>query len=95
MWKYKLKSECLDAQKIHSQKTLTQKQSMLEHVIRHGKGYQMASPVAQWWRIHLPMQETRVQSLGWEDPLEEDMAPHSSILLGKFHGQRSLVGCSP
>ena len=25
------------------------------------------------------MQETRVQSLGWEDPLE-DMATHSSIL---------------
>ena len=26
------------------------------------------------------MQETRVQSLGWEDPLEEKMASHSSIL---------------
>ena len=26
------------------------------------------------------MQETRVQSLGWEDPQEEDMAPHSRIL---------------
>ena len=26
------------------------------------------------------LQETRVQSLGWEDPLEEDMAVHSSIL---------------
>ena len=26
------------------------------------------------------MQETWVQSLGWEDPLEEDMATHSSIL---------------
>ena len=26
------------------------------------------------------MQETRVQSLGWEDPLEEGMATHSSIL---------------
>ena len=26
------------------------------------------------------MQETWVQSLGWEDPLEEDMAIHSSIL---------------
>ena len=26
------------------------------------------------------MQETRVQSLGREDPLEEDMAIHSSIL---------------
>ena len=26
------------------------------------------------------MQETCVQSLGWEDPLEEGMATHSSIL---------------
>ena len=26
------------------------------------------------------MQETRVQSLGWEDILENDMATHSSIL---------------
>ena len=26
------------------------------------------------------MQETGVQSLGWEDPLEEKMATHSSIL---------------
>ena len=26
------------------------------------------------------MQETRVQSLGWEDPLEKEMATHSSIL---------------
>ena len=39
-------------------------------------------------------QETRVQSLGWEDPLEEEMAIHSSIL-GEFHGQRSLAGYSP
>ena len=26
------------------------------------------------------MQKTQVQSLGWEDPLEEGMATHSSIL---------------
>jgi len=26
------------------------------------------------------MQETQVQSLGWEDPLEESIANHSSIL---------------
>ena len=26
------------------------------------------------------MQEMRLQSLGWEDPLEEDVAAHSSIL---------------
>ena len=26
------------------------------------------------------IQETRVQSLGWEDPLEKEVATHSSIL---------------
>ena len=30
------------------------------------------------------MQETWVQSLGWEDPLEEEMATHSSILAWKI-----------
>ena len=41
------------------------------------------------------MQETWVQFLGREDPLEKEMATHSSFLPGKFHGQRSLVGYSP
>ena len=30
------------------------------------------------------MQETRVRSLGWEDPLEKEMATHSSILAWKI-----------
>ena len=30
------------------------------------------------------MQETRVQSLTWEDPLEEEMVIHSSILAWKI-----------
>ena len=30
--------------------------------------------------IHLLTQETRVRSLGQEDPLEKEMATHSSIL---------------
>ena len=30
------------------------------------------------------MQETQVQSVGQEDPLEEEMAIHSSILAGKI-----------
>ena len=34
------------------------------------------------------MQETWVQPLGWEDPLEREMP-------GKSHGQKSLVGYSP
>ena len=29
---------------------------------------------------NLPMQETQVQSLGWEDALEKEVATHSSIL---------------
>ena len=45
---------------------------------------------------HLPtMQETGVQPLGREDILEKEMATQSSILSGKSHGQRSLVGYSP
>ena len=34
------------------------------------------------------MQETWVQSLVWEDPLEKDMAAHSSILAWKIHGKK-------
>ena len=41
------------------------------------------------------MQETQVQSLGWEDHLEKEMAIHSSTIAWKIHGQRSLVGYSP
>ena len=28
----------------------------------------------------------------WEDPRKKEMAAHSSILAGKCHGQRRLVG---
>ena len=50
------------------------------------------------------MQETRVQSLGWEDPLEKEMATHSSILAWEIlwteesgeqqtvHGGRKRIG---
>ena len=41
------------------------------------------SLVVQWLRICLPMQETWVQSLGQEDPLEERMATRSSVLAWK------------
>ena len=41
------------------------------------------------------MQETQVRSLSQEDPLEKEMATHSSILALRIHGQRSLVGYSP
>ena len=38
------------------------------------------------------MQETWVQSLDWEDPLEKGMATPPVFLPGESHGQRSLVG---
>ena len=43
-----------------------------------------ASLVAQLVKSLSAMQETRVQFLGWEDPLEKEMATHSSILAWKI-----------
>ena len=37
------------------------------------------------------MQETRVQPLGWEDPLETGMTTHSSILAWRIHVVQLLV----
>ena len=39
-----------------------------------------AFPVTQMVKSLPPMQETQVQSLRWEDPLEKEMVTHSSIL---------------
>ena len=43
-----------------------------------------ASLVAQTVKHLSAMQETRVQSLGWENPLEKEMATHSSVLAWKI-----------
>ena len=54
--------------------------------VRHDLGLSLeafklgASQVAQWQRIHLPVQEMWVQFLGWEDPQEKEIATCSSIL---------------
>ena len=37
-------------------------------------------------------QEVQVESLGQEDPLEQEMANRSVFLPGKFHGQREESG---
>ena len=41
------------------------------------------------------MRETWVPSLGWEDPLEEGIATHSSILAWRIPWTESLAGHSP
>ena len=56
----------------------------------------LASLVAQLVKNPPAMQETWVKFLGWEDPLEEGVATHSSILAWRIpHGQKSLMGCTP
>ena len=54
--------------------------------------------MAQWVKNSPSVQETQgtwVQSLGQEDPLEEGMATHSSILAWRIPWLKSLVDYSP
>ena len=44
--------------------------SLISNIIRYG---------LPWWH-RLPVQKIQVQSLDWEDPLEEEMVGYSSIL---------------
>ena len=57
-----------------------------------------ASLLAQMVRNLPAMQETWVQSLGWEDPLEKGMATHSDVLVWRIPwtedpGKLQFVGC--
>ena len=54
-----------------------------------------ASLVAQMVKNLPTMQETQVQSLGWEVSLEKRMAIYSSILIWRIPWTKSLVGYSP
>ena len=59
------------------------------------KSNTVASLAAQMVKNLPAMQETRVRSLGREDPLEKGTATHSSILAWRIPWTRSLAGCSP
>jgi len=57
----------------------------------HTQGFPRGSMVK-----NLPaMQETWVQSLGWEDPLEEEMTTHSNILAWEIPWTEEPMGYSP
>ena len=54
--------------------------------------------MAQWVKNLSAMQETHetsVQPLGWEDPLEEEMATHSSILAWRIRWTEEFVRLKP
>ena len=54
-----------------------------------------ASPVAQGLKRLPAVQETRVRSLGREDPLEKGMAAHSRILAWRIPWTEEPGGYSP
>ena len=54
-----------------------------------------ASLVTQMVKNLPAVQETQVQSLDWEDPLEEEMATCSSILAWRIPWTEELVGYGP
>ena len=58
-------------------------------------GIRRASLVVQTVKNLPGTQETWVQPLGQEDPLEKGMATHSNILAWRIHGQWSLASYSP
>ena len=47
-------------------------------------GASQVAPVVKSLPAMQETEETRVQSLGWQDPLEEGMATHSSILVWRI-----------
>ena len=53
--------------------------------------FQWVSLMTQMVKNLPAMQETQVQSLIREDPLEKGMATDSSMLPGEFQGQRNLA----
>ena len=57
-----------------------------------------ASLIAQWVKNPSAIQETQetwVTSLGWEDPLEEEMVPNSSILAWRIPRTEEPGGLQP
>ena len=64
--------------------------------IRHGPDFPIRAFLVAPLVKNLPAtQETRLRSLGQEDPLEEGMATTPVFLPGESRGQRTLVGYSP
>ena len=61
-------------------------------LFQHKIGTELGHLVAQRLKHLPPMQETRVQSLGQEDPLEKEMATHSSVLTWRIPGMEKPGG---
>ena len=72
------------------QKTIAIFRSLVQNSFNNCLTSQKASLVAQRLKHLPPMRETQVRSLGREDPLEKEMATHSSILAWKISWMEEL-----
>ena len=62
-------------------------------ILRDGLIYRSRSPKFNvWHHLIVKKRQTWVWPLGWEDPLEEDMAAHSSILVWRIPGTEEPGG---
>ena len=64
-------------------------------LVKTALGRGRASPVAQTANSVPVARETRVQSLGWEDPWRRKWQPTPAFLPGESQRQKSLAGYSP
>ena len=69
-WEYKYLCVCVCTLSKHTEKY---RQEYNKHLCIFDSSFEILTSiglpcVAQWWRVHLPMQETRVQSLIRKDP---------------------------
>ena len=77
-------------------KDIVEKKETKIHIVQDKKSDSLqcsclvSSLVAQMIKNLPSMQETWVQSLGWEDTLEEDMATHSSIVAWRLPTDRGV-----
>ena len=60
--------------------------------MNYHKSCRLASLVAEMVKNPSAMQETWVRSLGWEDPLEKEMATHSNVLAWRSPWTEELGG---
>ena len=101
MWKFSSsKDHCKESEKVWKEWKESEKEKESEK-LRSEKTFAIgiypvgACPVAQRVKRLPAMRETQVRSLGPEDPLEKDMATHSSVLAWKIPWKRRLAGYSP
>ena len=68
---------------------------LISFVTQQKPGFQGGSTVKNLPATHKMGERPQVRSLSWEDPPEEGIATHSSILVCRICSQRSLAGYSP